>query len=47
MRIIIEIGRRNSGPYDKYVLLIMMKYDSAIHGVNFTEVPWMSDYERL
>lgn len=47
MRIAIEIGRRNSGPCDKSVVLIMMKYASAIHGVNFTEVPWMSDCERL
>ena len=47
MRIATKIGRKNSKPFDKFLVLIMRKYASVIHAVNFTEVPRVSDYERI
>jgi hypothetical protein len=36
MRIAIELAPKNSGPCDKFVVLITMKHASAIPGVNFS-----------
>jgi len=47
MRIATKIGRKYSEPFDKFVVLIMTKYATAIHVVNCTKVPWVSDYERF
>jgi hypothetical protein len=47
MRIATAIGRKNSGTFDKFVVLIIMKCASVIHVVNFTKVPLLSDYERI